>query len=254
MEFALVLPFLVTVILGVLQLTQLQQASLLTQYAAYNAARAGIVWNGSVERMRDAALLSVLPATGRTDSLELLAGTADRQRAMDGAFLQLPWSPESPDAANGVPLRGLVRVDTLNPRHGPELEGLARRPGEGSWQELDFDGVGTRDDGVWASRDTALRAATVLTVRVRHWYEMRVPFANGVVFWAWRWVRTLRPERDDGVGYPVLTPSEGTVLDGLASGKLNVGGAPGRLRFFIPLVGTYSLRMQSNVYRKWVMH
>src|SRR3954454_5158913 len=67
-EAAFVLPAMIFLILCAIQLTQIQQARLLTEYAAFNAARAGIVHNGDPDPMHDAALLSVLPSTHRTDS------------------------------------------------------------------------------------------------------------------------------------------------------------------------------------------
>ena len=45
----------------------IQHAKLMTEYAAYQAARAGIVWNGNNERMHDAAIIALLPTMGRTD-------------------------------------------------------------------------------------------------------------------------------------------------------------------------------------------
>src|SRR5688500_4861563 len=68
-ESALVLPLMVFMVLGILQLTLIQQAKLMTEYAAYQAARAGSVWNGSAERMHDAALVALLPTIHRTDDL-----------------------------------------------------------------------------------------------------------------------------------------------------------------------------------------
>src|SRR2546430_15323235 len=46
-EAAFVLPLTVALILCTIQITQLQQARVLVEYAAFNAARAGIVQNGN---------------------------------------------------------------------------------------------------------------------------------------------------------------------------------------------------------------
>ncbi|MFL5418918.1 MAG: TadE/TadG family type IV pilus assembly protein, partial [Myxococcales bacterium] len=75
-EAAFVLPAMIFLILCAIQLTQIQQARLLTDYAAFNAARAGIVHNGdngssdgfSDGPMYDAAALSLAPSLGRSDS------------------------------------------------------------------------------------------------------------------------------------------------------------------------------------------
>ncbi|HEY0840991.1 MAG TPA: TadE/TadG family type IV pilus assembly protein, partial [Vulgatibacter sp.] len=60
-ETAIVLPLFLACLLGLLQLALLQQARLLTEYAAYQAARAGIVWNGDPGVMKDAAIFALAP-------------------------------------------------------------------------------------------------------------------------------------------------------------------------------------------------
>src|SRR2546421_11171256 len=69
-EAAFVLPLTVALILCTIQITQLQQARVLVEYAAFNAARAGIVQNGNrgsdgtAGPVHDAAAPSLLPAHG----------------------------------------------------------------------------------------------------------------------------------------------------------------------------------------------
>lgn len=283
LETALVLPLMVFLGLGLLQLTQMQHAKLMTEYAAYCAARAGIVWNGSNERMHDAALVALLPTLGRTDGLAGLARTWTRARLQDEALQALAWptkDAEVPARVNGAPLFGQVRVDTVGPSSSPPERG-GRAPGsDGRWEELDFDGPARGGD------EGAYREATVLSVRVRYWYELRVPFAQWIVFTAW-WAANagvalggaihaptldskarltnrrggmrevgLAPVRGLGNqrGYDTLHRSEMAVLWGLATGAIPlVPGRAGR-HYLIPLTATYSMRMQSNVYSKWLMH
>lgn len=263
-ETALAMPLMVALALGILQLASLQQARVLTEYAAFCAARAGIVWSGSNERMHDAALVALLPTLGRTDEPKQLGETwqaaqrldAELQRALIGGLEER--LPPVFEAAN---LLGMVRVDTLSPAGHPEIGRIWNVPGGAAWQELDLDGPDsypespqleshlarfydpTRKD---ASQD-AYRRATVLTVRLRYLYELRVPFANGLLFASWFATsagRGLHPEQ----GLATLTSREREALWALAAGS---GGAR---RFFIPLTATYSLRMQSNFHRKWLMH
>jgi len=276
-ESALVLPLMVFLGLGLVQLTLMQQAKLMTEYAAYCAARSGIVWNGNTERMRDAALVALLPTLGRTDALPGLARTWTRARLQDEMLRRLPWPTRDsvvPAAVNGAPLFGLVRVDTVNPSWYSPVRSVWKLRSATAWRELDFDGpdgypqvpaletklarffnLALPDDA-----EEVYRKATVLSVRVRYWYELRVPFANWVIFTAW-WaanagvtlggaiyqptkvtapVRGLEHQR----GYATLYRQEMSVLWGLATGR----------RYFLPLTATYSLRMQSNFYFKWLMH
>src|SRR3954466_8849144 len=68
-EAALVLPAMIFLLLLTIQLTQLQRARILADYAAFAAARTGIVFNGDPGKVKDAATLAMLPSYGRTDNL-----------------------------------------------------------------------------------------------------------------------------------------------------------------------------------------
>jgi len=260
LETALVLPVLIALLLGVVQLTLLAHAKLMTEYAAFCAARAGIVWSGSNERMRNAALLALLPTQGRTDDLQNLGESLLHQEWTDRNFRRLPWGGEVPSEVNGAPLNGLVRVDVLHPTGG-SFDAVARESGSSrALEEVDFDRV----------EQSATRRAGVLKVRVRYWYELRVPLANWLIFVSW--YATNAAVRVTGAlhesqlasgggapgiahrdGYPTATGSEMAVLWKLATGHLIVPGLATR-RFFLPVTASYSLSMQSNFYRKWLMH
>lgn len=227
LEAALALPLVLALGLGVLQLGLIQQARLMTEYAAFAAARSGIVWGGNNERMHDAALLAVLPTLGRTDRMESLGATwaSARQKDLEMHRWLHGARPEgTPPAMEAAGLLGLVRVDMVSPA-GHLALGT-------DWRELDFD------------RPDLPPAATVLSVRVRYLYELRVPFAGWMIFTGWYAASVgdalgMHPAR----GFP-LTPREMEVLWQLSR----------RHRTFLPLSATYSLRMQSNVQRKWLVH
>jgi hypothetical protein len=267
-EAVLVMPLMVAVTLGILQLAMVQQARVMTEYAAFQAVRAGIVWNGSHERMRDAALLSLAPTLGRADGLEALALTHGRALALDAVLSRLKWGGSGPAPS------GLVRVDVLNPVDAPGLDGLWKLGtprGAQGWEELDLDGadafpqaaeLGRHIDELFdlstkSAEETAYRRATVLSIRLRYWYELRVPFANWFLFTAWFAVRAGR-----GIVHPhglaTADAADMAVLWQLAHGGLPTvgagGGTWGGRRFFLPLTATYSMRMQSNFHRKWLMH
>jgi hypothetical protein len=155
-EAALVLPAIVFLILASLQLTQLQQARVLADYAAFAAARAGIVMNGDPARMLSAATLAVLPATGPTDSVAAMARTLVRFKAEDAVLRRFGLDQ--------------VRVLVRNPASsdfaawGPHLRG----------EEIDFDDV----------RPGAAEA-TLLSLQVWFLCELRVPFANKLLQNIW---------------------------------------------------------------------
>jgi hypothetical protein len=296
LEAVLILPLFILIVLGILQLTQIEHARIMTEYAAFSAARAGIVWNGSNERMRDAALLALLPTFGRTDSTRELEQTWRRQRATDEQISALPWG--APRNISGTPLDGMVRVDTIAPASSDELGRIWNLPDGDDWEELDFDAAYTYPEAPGLSRhfqsferpgagddeQELYRRANVLSIRVRYWYELRIPIANWFLFVCWYASHanaTLRGAVDrptldasetavnrrgdlqglehlaSGIGnqrgFPTAHPSEMDLLWRLSTGQASFGTGNAR-RFFIPLSATYTMRMQSNFYRRWLMH
>src|SRR5216683_912487 len=83
-EAAFVLPLTVVLILCTIQIAQLQQARVLVEYAAFNAARAGIVQNGNdgsdgtAGPMHDAAATST--ASGSTSTARKSTSTTCGRR------------------------------------------------------------------------------------------------------------------------------------------------------------------------------
>src|SRR4051812_29146201 len=67
-EAALTLPLTIFLVLGTLQLFGLLQARLMAEHAAYRAARAGALSQGSCTRMMHAAIAILLPTFTRTDT------------------------------------------------------------------------------------------------------------------------------------------------------------------------------------------
>lgn len=296
-EAALVMPLMVFFCLGIVQLTLVQQARLMTEYAAYQAVRAGVVWNGNNERMHDAAIVALLPTMGRTDDILQLGKTWGLASLYDTALGKLQWNNGVvPASFNGANLLGLVRVDTVNPAYFTPIETLWRLPDGVNWKELDFDGpdafpetpftkfaeffnldVRTKDQEIY-------RKSTVLSIRLRYWYEMKVPFANQVIFLSWFAAnadvalyggierssttkenmlgksgdasslqgggRGIRHQK----GFDSLYQPEMRVLWGLASGDIPILSKLIGKRYFLPLTATHSMRMQSNFHRKWIMH
>src|SRR4051794_17872558 len=155
-EAAFVLPSMVFLLLVAIQLTQLQRARLLADAAAFAAARAGIVMNGDRERMREAAMLALLPAVGRTDSVSAAARTLVRFK-VENELLE-PLGLE------------LVRVEV----HNPAAADFAVWGGHLNGQEIDFDDV-----------RPGAAVATLLSLQLRSLYELRVPFANRVLQTLW---------------------------------------------------------------------
>lgn len=302
-ESALVLPLMVFMCLGIIQLTMMQHARMMTEYAAFSAARTGVVWNGSNERMKDAAIIALLPTMGRTDSLIELGKTWAIAQIYDEALQLLAWPNKNgiiPATVNGSNLFGQVRIDTVNPSWYSPIQSVWKLRSGYNWKELDFDGPDSYPQvpdleskiakffnlPLPDNDEEVYRKATVLSIRLRYWYELRVPFANWVIFTAW-WASnagvslygaidrpSLNPKanvanKKGGMDSVMLVPIKGIkhergynslyqvemgVLWGLATGKIPLLSKLIGRRYFIPLTATYSMRMQSNFYYKWLMH
>ena len=238
-EAAIVLPAMVFLLLLALQLTQLQQARILAEYAASAAARAGIVMDGDPARMKQAATLAVLSGSGPFDGGSAIARTLLRLQAEDAVLK--PFGLEQ------------VRVYVHNPvapdfaRWGRHLDG----------QEIDFDDV----------RQGATEA-TLLSLQIRWLYELKVPFANRMIqaIWvaakggllqSWRGWDLTGPRLGSQTGPDAIATSHAlagiAVPDGTPEGiPIAALAAAARAgRYYLPVQAFYTMRMQSNPYRKW---
>jgi hypothetical protein len=239
-EAAIVLPAMVFLLLVAVQLTQLQRARILADLAAFAAARTGIVMNGDPDKMQQAATLAILPGSGRTDGFPALAKTLLRFRVEDAVL-------------ESIGLKQL-RVHVHNPvspdfrAWGQHLDG----------QEIDFDDV----------RPGATEA-TLLSLQIRYLYELKVPFANKLVQTVWMAAKAgvlhswsgwdLASPRFGAQRGPDAVPisraaaavtkvGDGTP-EGIPLAALVAAGRAGR--YYLPVEAFYTMRMQSNPYRKW---
>ena len=125
----------------------------------------------------------------------------------------------------------------------------------------------------------------MLSIRVRYWYEMRIPFANWVIFISWfaanadvalhgaidrstlcgpanmmnqtadvaALARRARASSHQK-GYATVYPARWRCSGGWPPAQIPLVARLDGQRYFIPLTATYSMRMQSNFHRKWMMH
>lgn len=253
-EAAFVLPALIFLLLCAVQLTQLQQARLMVEYAAFCAARVGIVRdldNGKADRgedgpMHDAAVFALLPTFGRADSTSALALTRLRFEKADALLRPLGLAQ--------------VRVSVLNPRRAD----FAAFGGHLDGREIDFDDA----------RPLAA-PANLLSLRVRYLYELKVPFAGRFLQALWFAAKVgrfgpgglegfrgadltgPRAGSQKGPDAVVLAQSRalalGVLQDGMPGG-LNLTALSGLARhgrFFLPVDAWHTMRMQSNPFLRW---
>jgi hypothetical protein len=265
-EAAIILPLMVFMLLGIVQLTMMHQARLMVEYAAYNACRTGIVWNMDKDSMTRAALISLMPTYAATDTL---LGTTDPYLGRRPGIIET-WAKMRVITAGSAMLSQLfadlggdagsldfIKVTVLNPKRS-QFNGQP---------ELHFDDFLVGDSHQQRNRD--LRKATRLTVRVRYLYWMRIPFANWVIHNAWLAGQAGivlhgpidQPEVNVGFGIGL----KGAARDAYIGANIQDNDNPydeegdrtnlfrglllaGRLtgKYFIPIYSTYSMRMQSN--------
>jgi hypothetical protein len=250
-EAALTVPMMVFLVLGIIQLTMLHHARLMTEYAAYRAARAGIVDGGACTFMEDSAVLAVLPTLGpvgfvpgRTDTLMRAILIHDTFKA--GELNTKKYKPTS---------LKVIDVQVLNPKKS-QLTNLfntygtySARNNKINKEEIDFDDI----------RDSTVIAANLLTVRVTYNYEMRIPFANRLIhgwYMGYAVLDSLHGVQFD-VQQGVGGVGESEYLEDAGIGRGGIYAQLGELAktrhmYVIPLVATYSMRMQSNLIKKQV--
>lgn len=226
-EAALVLPAMTFLILVMLQLTMLQHARIMTDYAAYCAARAGIVFNADPRAMEQAAKIALAPTIARSDTLLNLTQTATVTTPTREGVLR----------SVGLPL---VVVETLNPRPADFNAENSQHLGGA---EIDFDDL----------RPAAARA-NLLQIRLIYHYEMKIPFANQMlqaIYFAqnrnliqfWRGMDMTRPE----IGaMSAVQPARQAYMGSGQPYAAQIGAAAFQNRYVFPLQATYSMRMQSN--------
>ncbi len=247
-EMAIVMPTMIFFILGIVQLALMEHARLMLEYAAFTAARAGAVWNADKTLMEDAAVFVLTPTFGISAENGGLGTQVNR--ADDAAHFAVTYGVfQELNALSNPLLPKLVTVDVLNPTQ----ESL------GSQTEVDFD-------------DPAQRALTQLTIRVRYYYNLRIPYANWIIWEAYMGANAgmLIARRVDGwyyepsgqaggIGGVTVDKRAGLAMVGFAAKApnacyTNIGSGDMTAlailaqanTYLIPMVTTYTVRMQSN--------
>lgn len=252
----MIMPMYLFLILGTIQLGMMHQARLMTEYAAYRAARVGAVNHGDCTIMKNSALVALLPTFGpRVDTIDKLG--------MMYARLKIPYGDKHPMGmtAGQIGMRvgyglDIVTIEVHNPKRS-QLASLFNTYGvrttqglPGSNLEIDWDDI----------RDNTVVGANLLSVKVKYYYQLRIPFVNWLIqLWTigYEYLKDVR-------GYSIGTEKAfyGTVTaDAYLKGRALMKGGDfvklvlyaRSLRYYLlPIVGTYSMRMQSNLFRNRV--
>ncbi|WP_240360039.1 TadE family protein [Pyxidicoccus caerfyrddinensis] len=237
---------MVFLVLGIIQLGMVHHARLMTEYGAYRAARAGIVNHGDCGIMERSAMVALLPTVGPLRGV--IAGrvdTLDRTIEVNRAYTAAVFT------AQGLPPRDtfypqgnlpLFRVEVVNPKKS-QLSSLFGTYGSHmQGREIDYDDV----------RDDRVIEANLLSVRLTYFYELRIPFANWQLhsFYMGReYLDGLRGvqfenKRVGGQSATQYLERRGAERGGDFEGVARQAESG---RYVMPLVSTWSMRMQSNL-------
>ncbi len=228
-ETAIVMPLFTFLLLGILQISLMHQARLMTRYAAYKAARAGSLGSAKMDRMETAALAVLLPlmASDKGGGKELNFKT-DNASNYTSSFMQV--------RSNMMPDVGLKYVEVTI--CSPNKDMLKNAGGSDSSDEIGFDAKDTITDQNWNGFDR-----TRLSVQVTFNYRMVVPFANMFL-----WHMTFGDENMDiyrayRLGFdPRQLANKAQEI----KNKYSVGHDQGIYVF--PIRANWSMRMQSNLF------
>ncbi|MEO0811440.1 MAG: TadE family protein [Myxococcota bacterium] len=214
-ETAIIMPVMIFATLGALQLMLVQHGRIMTEYAAYCAARAGIVHNADWNVMRNAALVATLPLYDRTDDAERYLSTwakvkaaAEITEAVDtgtatlervaGDLLGVEISGTTQDVS-------LVEVAVTRPTRDEfrAVEAWAAQQARDS-QVVDPtaplrypDGEVDFDDVLMFADPNMPDGLGTLALEVRVLYPLKIPLVNKVVFELWLAQELLRSRTFD---------------------------------------------------------
>ena len=317
-EAALVMPLMVFFTLGIMQMTMMQQARIMTDYAAYAAARSGVVNNADSDSMVAAANIAILPTVSKTNNLKSFASaylkniigrfiSTELENALkslggsgSGVFSRVADMVQGNikgflKNSLGLNTYGMASVVVTNPLFSDfqDLSGMTkdgdprtnRVPEDDDFDNLDSNILSK----VTSARGLTNREKNILTVAVSYNYELKIPFANWIIFEAWSasqvgleltgaiWSARVKVggALSGFTGNANATGNGGMISRNMTNlyhrGKVLAGddddGTPRRVFqkiriplselwglkdrgiYVIPLYSSYSMRMHSNVYK-----
>jgi hypothetical protein len=211
-ETAIVLPLMLFMLLGVLQMSIAYHARLLNEYAAFKVARSASVYRLSCQHMVRAGLMALVPSISRT-------GKGTPRQRFTSAASQVLGNNIPPGAGVGIPL---VQVDYRVSGFVPN------RPFD---QQLELG-------------QTPLK----VHIRLAYFYEYRIPFANWIISRVWLSSHSGRPwtRGGDPITPVRRTPDEVREAAEPSPDWEIAQRAVDRGYYTVPVVSTWSMRMMSD--------
>ena len=234
-ETAIVMPLNMFLILGIIQYGLICQARILAKYAAYRAVRVGVMNNADPSKMRDAALLAMLPVLPRPTN-DVLSPSATASAVITKYTEALIRNSISYLRPVDVVICGPLRAD-LSGASQADLTGV------GSGDQVDFDDprVSTENTGdVTTPSGFTQYMRTKLRVQVQVMYRLIIPFANFMISRAYL-----------GLALPDVTRMQSdAAVPGNSSLAQELIVASNAGTYIAPINVSYAMRMQSDFYTK----
>jgi len=231
-ETAVVMPAVVFILLGLMQMGMLHQARLFAEYAAYRAVRAGVVKNANIEEMETAGLAAALPVLSRNS--EMFGG--DGMEVLDKTHTPEKWKDKWYKQGFGSFLGGIgvknrmtdtgmkyVQVDICHPLKGDV---------SGHTYSYDGDQIVPFDDPAVAGVGDKTKLVIELTMN----YRLPIPFADWVM---WHMVNGRDIIQELRVGENKLIP------EWRSSGALYEAAAYQGI-YILPIRAQYAMKMHSD--------
>ncbi|MFL5347669.1 MAG: TadE family protein [Hyalangium sp.] len=215
-ETAIVLPLLVFMLLGVLQMSIAYQTRLLSEYAAYKVARSASVYRLDCDHMIGAGLMALVP------SVSLGQLFPDTKAGMRQRFV--------------ATARTLIG-DNRPPNRGVNIPLIRVHYWVSGYTGLPFDQQLEQDE-----------EPMKVHVRLAYFFEYRIPFANWIISRVWLASQTGQAW---ATGADPITPVRRTAgrVTRATEASLDVDIVRQALQsnyFTVPLVSTWSMRMMSD--------
>lgn len=233
-ETAVVMPAVVFILLGLMQMGMLHQARLFAEYAAYRAVRSGVVKNADVKEMEKAGLAAALPVLSRNTELTGGGGMEVLDRTSTPGEWREKWYKQGFGSflgdiglQNRMPDTGLEYVDVkiCHPlqshigNHTYSVEGTKYVP----FDDPELAGMGEK---------------TKLVIELTMNYRLVIPFADWVI---WNMVhgRDIVKElrlKNEGL-IPDMPNSDGALYEAAAAQDIYV----------LPIRAQYAMKMHSDI-------
>jgi hypothetical protein len=262
-----------------------QHAKIMTEYAAFTAARAGIVWNADPGIMQSAAIIALMPTyEGVFEQGDLGNPMQMLKRIVQRALIyqvhrRLPEAIEALRNGTDQIIDALGGGSSIVSQRDRLLDAVERAADKALIDAINNALGGSPEDMVAiqivepTKNDFGLRGKEIdfddpanfeksrLSIKVRYLYMMRIPFANWIIHQSWLvnesgqqlYGAVWNPQ----IGAPGETGFRNVSQPNMANLSFQnnrrvvqmVAGLADKGVYMVPLYATYTMRMQSNPYR-----